>query len=112
MRKILPTLDEFELAIKAMGNDEEHAKGIGLVYTNFVKALKSAGLKEIEVDGAFDPYKHEIMVAQESDKKEGTILEVIRKGYMFNEIVIRPAAVIVAKQKVENDTKQDEKQTK
>jgi molecular chaperone GrpE len=107
LKKILPTLDEFELAMVAMGKDGEHSKGIELVYSNFVGTLRSAGLKEIEVDGAFDPYRHEIMLARESDKKEGTIVEVIRKGYTFNDIVVRPASVIVSKGKESDDNKKE-----
>jgi molecular chaperone GrpE len=106
LKKILPTLDEFELAMVAMGKEGEHSKGIELVYSNFVSILKTAGLKEIEVDGTFDPYKHEIMLTKGSKEKEGTIIDVIRKGYTFNDIVVRPASVIVSKGK-EDDTKNE-----
>jgi molecular chaperone GrpE len=111
MKKVLPTLDEFELALMAMGKDGEHAKGIELVYSNFVSSLKGAGLKEIDVDGKFDPYKHEIMLSKESKEKEGTIIGVIRKGYTFNDIVVRPASVIISKGEGE-DVKKDDKNEK
>ncbi|MDE1851425.1 MAG: nucleotide exchange factor GrpE [Candidatus Micrarchaeota archaeon] len=94
--KLLPTLDEFELAMESMKGDE-NSKGIALIFSNFMDALKSLGLKEIESNGRFDPYRHEIMLAKESEKSEGTIIEVIRKGYMLNEIMLRPASVIVSK---------------
>ncbi|MDE1822844.1 MAG: nucleotide exchange factor GrpE [Candidatus Micrarchaeota archaeon] len=94
--KLLPTLDEFELAIESMKNDEG-SRGVALIFSNFMSSLKSLGLKEIDADGNFDPYKHEIMLAKESEKPEGTIIEVIRKGYMLNDIMLRPASVMISK---------------
>ncbi len=100
VKKILPALDEFELAITAMEDGKEGSKtGVELVYSNLIEALKHEGLEVIEAKGKFDPYKHEIMLTKESEKGEGTIVEVVRKGYMFNDIMLRPASVIVAKQK-------------
>lgn len=104
--KLLPTLDEFELAIESMKNDEK-SKGITLIFSNFMGALKSLGLKEIDADGKFDPYRHEIMLATESEKPEGTIIEVIRKGYMLNDIMLRPASVIISKGAVKKDEKEE-----
>lgn len=102
IKKLLPTLDEFELALYAMGNaasDKEHARGVELVFSNISDALRSAGLKEIEAKGKYDPYKHEIVMIRESGEAEGTILEVVRKGYSFNGMMLRPASVIVSKGK-------------
>ncbi len=110
--KILPNVDELELAIAALGKDGD--KGITLVYTNFMNTLKALGLKEIDSKGAFDPYKHEIMLAQASDEKEGTILQVVRKGYMLNGIMLRPASVIVSKGKADaaDEKKENEEEKK
>lgn len=94
--KILPNMDELDLAIASLGKGGGE-KGILLVYANFMNTLKGLGLKEIEATGAFDPYRHEIILTQASDKKEGTILEVVRKGYTLNGIMLRPASVIVSK---------------
>ncbi len=93
--KLLPNIDEFELALAAT-KKEDSGKGILLVYSNIMNTLKSLGLKEIETDGAFDPYKHEIVLMRESETKEGVILEVIRKGYTLGGIMLRPASVIVS----------------
>jgi molecular chaperone GrpE len=101
---MLPVIDEFELAIMAMGNSKEHvAKGIEMLYSNFMDVLKKEGLKEVEADGIFDPYKHEIIMVRESDKKDGTILEVVKKGYMFETRLIRPTSVIISKKKEQKD---------
>lgn len=104
--RILPSLDELELAMAAMNSDGKD-RGIKLVYSNLVNALKSLGLKEIEVDGKFDPYKHEIMLAKASKENEGTILEVVRKGYTLNGIMLRPASVIVSNGSVEEKNKEE-----
>ncbi len=108
--RLLPTLDEFELAMKAYAdNEDDRMKGMALVYSNFVAALKGMGLREIAVDGKFDPYKHEIVLAQGSDMEEGSIIEVVRKGYMLNEIMLRPASVIVSKKEAGKENKEKEK---
>jgi molecular chaperone GrpE len=109
IKNMLPIIDEFELALLAMSPTDTHiSKGIEMVYSNLIDALKKEGLSEIKVDGVFDPYKHEIVMVRESDKKEGTILEVIKKGYMFEDKMLRPAAVIIAKQKDMEDKKNND----
>jgi len=114
-RMLLPALDEFELAMCALNGacDEKskgHAKGIELVFSNIAGTLKNSGLKEIEAKGKYDPYKHEILMTRESKDEEGIILDVVRKGYMFNDLMLRPSAVIVSKGK--ETLNEDEKQTK
>ena len=101
---LLPIIDEFELAMLALdGSDEKLAKGMEMLYSNFIDTLKKEGLSTIDCKGVFDPYKHEIMMLRESDKKEGTILEVVKKGYMFDDRMLRPAAVIVSKGQEKKD---------
>jgi len=97
MRNLVPILDEFELAINAKGLDDPTAKGIELVYSNLVDSLKREGLCVIDTEGKFDPFRHEIMLTKDSDKDDGTIIGVIRKGYVMGDIIIRPASVIVSK---------------
>src|SRR5271166_3719664 len=46
--KLLPSLDEFELAIDSLDKKDEHVKGISLVYGNMMNTLKGFGLREIE----------------------------------------------------------------
>ena len=106
LSKILPILDEFEIAIDAMAKKGETDRGMELIFSNFVSALKSAGLQEITAEGSSDPYKHEILMARESEEEDGKILEVVRKGYMFNGIMIRPASVIVSKKQ---ESRKDDK---
>ena len=88
------------------GKDDELAKGIAMIYTNFIEALKKEGIEEIDAKGRFDPYKHEIVMTKESEKEDGTILEVVKKGYALGGLLIRPASVIVSK-KVQEGKKQN-----
>ena len=97
MRSVVPVLDEFELAIDAKGLDDDTAKGIELVYSNLVESLKREGLRVIDSNGKFDPFRHEIMLTKESGEEDGTIIGVTRKGYVMGDILIRPASVIVSK---------------
>ncbi|MGC8662574.1 MAG: nucleotide exchange factor GrpE [Candidatus Micrarchaeia archaeon] len=104
MKKLLPTLDEFELALSVENKNDKTIRGFEMVYSNFLDTLKSEGLSEINTEGKYDPYKHEVMLVRESNEKEGTIIEIVRKGFMLNDILLRPASVIIAKSK-ENSEK-------
>ncbi len=104
-RKLLPVLDEFGLAMEAIEARGDIDKGMALVFSNFADALKKEGLREIDAKGAADPYRHEVILTKGSDKKEGEILEVIRKGYEMNGIMLRPASVIVSKGTVQDEDK-------
>ncbi len=108
VRKLASTLDEFELAIDAIDGGDKTRKGLELIYSNILDILDSEGLSVIETNGRYDPYKHEIVLTRESKEKEGTILEVVRKGYEFNGILIRPASVIVAKQASKEEKEEKE----
>lgn len=93
--RLLPVLDDFDAAIANL--DGEAGKGIRMVHDNLLKALRDAGLQEIPAKGlAFDPYIHDC-VQQVSDAKlkDGTVKEIVRKGYRLQERVLRPAQVIV-----------------
>lgn len=107
IRSLLPTLDEFELALMALNGaaDRGNIKGMELVFSNVLGTLKNTGLREIEAKGKYDPYKHEIIMTKESKEPEGTILEVVRKGYTFNDTLLRPSAVIVSKGNASNQEK-------
>jgi molecular chaperone GrpE len=101
-RKLLSILDEFELAAKNMDMSTEEGKGIAIVLSNFIDILKKEGLSEMESTGIFDPYKHEVLMTKESNEKEGTIIATLRKGYLWKDMMLRPASVVVAKAPVHN----------
>jgi len=108
IKKLLPILDNFEMALKNTSNKDEFIKGIELIFSSFFQTLEDLGLKKIESNCKFDPYKHEVLLTQECDKQEGTILEELQKGYAFKDIIIRHSKVKVAKAK-KNGEKCNEK---
>lgn len=101
--KLLPVLDSFEIAIKNKDNKEEFIKGIELIYAQFIDILKKQGLKQISaLNQKFDPYNHEALLQEESDKEECTVLEELQKGYTLNDAIIRHSKVKVAKKRCNN----------
>jgi molecular chaperone GrpE len=109
MKSLLPIIDEFELAMLAINDskDKNVGKGIEMLYSNLIGTLKKDGLSEIDASGIFDPYRQEIIMTKESEEKEGTILEVVKKGYMFGDKLLRPASVIIAKKEEKNENKEE-----
>lgn len=102
VKRLLPVLDDFERAIAATHkheNSEKLLEGLELVYSHFVDALKQEGLSEIEAVGQeFDPRFHEAVLQVECrPDNDGRVVEVMRKGYMVKDQVIRPAMVKVGK---------------
>jgi molecular chaperone GrpE len=99
VRDLLPVLDDLERTLEAAERHEEAAlvDGVRLVERSLRKALEKEGLVEIEADGAFDPHVHEAILAQpREDAKAGAVVEVVQRGYLLGDRVIRPARVIVA----------------
>jgi len=102
LRKLMPVLDSFEMALAAAASDGAAAPslqaGVLMVYNQLKSALADAGLEEIDARGkTFDPNLHEAVSQQESaDVPEGNVLQQIRKGYKFRNRLVRPAGVIVA----------------
>jgi molecular chaperone GrpE len=97
IKKFLPIIDSFELALKNTKNHDEFVKGIELIYSNFYSVLKEEGLEPISAKGKLDPYLHEVLLSEQSDKEEDTIIEELQKGYRFKDKVLRHTKVKVAK---------------
>jgi len=100
--KILPILDNFEIAEKKLPEDlknNENVKGILQIKNQILNFLKEQGVEEIKSVGErFDPNFHEVVEEVEmKDKEPGTIVEEIQKGYKINGRLLRPAKVKVAK---------------
>src|SRR5215218_3045644 len=98
VKELLPVLDDLERALEA-ANEHEEAKleeGVRLVHRSLAAALAKEGLQEIETDGAFDPHTQEALLSQPSDEEEGSVIQVLQKGYRLGDRVLRPARVVVA----------------
>ena len=94
---ILPVLDSFELAFKNTNDKDKFIDGMKIVYAQLYSTLEAEGLKPIKAAGEkFDPYKHEVLMKEESDKPEDTILEEFQKGYMLSDGVIRHSKVKIS----------------
>lgn len=101
-KSLLPILDNFERAIKLDDNDlsDEVSKflsGFKMIYGSFVNVLNDIEVKEIDCDGLeFDPVYHQAVLTEKDETKpSGVVLEVLQKGYMYKDKVIRPAMVKV-----------------
>ena len=102
LQKLLPILDDFEMAIdhaEQSSVDQSWMEGMQLIYRKLSATLESEGVTGIEAMGQqFDPFEHEAIAHQPSeDKPEGTIIEVMQKGYKLHGRILRPARVVVAK---------------
>ena len=106
IQKILPIIDTFEIALKSTNDKEKFIKGMEIVYAQLFSTLESEGLKPIEALGKkFDPYLHEAMLKEKSDKDEGVVLEELQKGYMLNGKVLRHSKVKVSEKTDEKGEK-------
>jgi molecular chaperone GrpE len=98
VKELIPILDDLGRALEAASEHEE-AKledGVRLVHRAMSDLLAKEGLAEIETDGKFDPHVHEALLSQPSDAEEGSVIEVVQKGYKLGDKVLRPARVVVA----------------
>ena len=98
IQKILPVLDDLELALANRPADDAWAGGIELIARKFQSALESEGVKRIEAEGKpFDPNFHEAISHEpNADVPSEHVIAVVRNGYLLGERVIRPALVRVA----------------
>jgi len=99
MRDCLPVLDNLERALAAPGGDASGLReGVELVLRQFKDVLSRNGLSEVDPMGQpFDPTHHEAISRNETPGvAEPTVVQVLQKGFVLGERLIRPALVIVA----------------
>jgi molecular chaperone GrpE len=98
IKRYLPVLDDLERAIESRPADLPWANGVELIYRKLQAILEAEGVTRMEVEGQkFDPNFHEAISQEPVEGVEcGTVIAVIRNGYMLGEQVIRPAMVRVA----------------
>jgi molecular chaperone GrpE len=96
--ELLPILDDLERALAAAEEHQEAQleEGVRLVHRSLAGLLERHGVTPISTDGKFDPYLHEALLSQPSEVEEGSVLDVVQKGYKLGERVVRPARVVVA----------------
>ena len=98
MTSLLPILDNFERAFKA--NKPEENDGYFLIYNQLKSELEKKGLKEIDdpIGKELDTDFHEAItkIPTENNEEKGKIVDVIEKGYLLSNKVIRYTKVVVA----------------
>ena len=105
VKELLPILDDLERALVAATEHEEAAleDGVRLVHRALENLLERQGIKEIDAAGMFDPHVHEALLSQPSDAAEGSVIDVVQKGYTLGDRVVRPARVVIAAAAPESD---------
>lgn len=98
---LLPVRDSLEAALATENQTAEKLReGVELTLRQMVTAFESAGIvQEDPLDTRFDPNRHQAISAVEADAEPNTVINVLQKGYMLHERVLRPAMVVVAKSK-------------
>jgi molecular chaperone GrpE len=98
VKELLPILDDLERALTAAAEHEEAAleEGVALVHRSLASLLERQGLKPISTEGRFDPHVHEALLSQPSESEEGSVIDVVQKGYTLGDRVVRPARVVIA----------------
>lgn len=98
---ILPVIDDFERALMAfseMEDDDPLKTGITLIYSKFQEFLKQNGISEIDAkEKDFDTDLHEAItkIPAPTEELKGKVVDVIQKGYLMNEKVIRFSKVVI-----------------
>jgi molecular chaperone GrpE len=106
-KDILAVMDSFESALASMGSiEEENAsevlekmkEGVNLTYEQLKKILEKNHIKEVVCEGEFNPEVHQAIMQVESDAHEvGDVVNVMQKGYMIKDRILRPAMVSTCK---------------
>lgn len=99
--ELLPVLDDFERALNAFQKhnvEDEAVKGTELIYNKLLRTLEQKGLKPMDAMGKeFDVDFHEAItnIPAPSPEMKGKVVDVVQKGYVMNDKIIRYAKVIV-----------------
>jgi molecular chaperone GrpE len=101
LEELLLVVDDFDRAMKVDSGEGGNAyrKGVELIHGKLHDLLRKQGLKPIDALGVdFDPNLHQAVVHEESpEHREGEVIGELRKGYLLNDRLLRPAMVKVAK---------------
>jgi molecular chaperone GrpE len=111
--KILPMMEDLDLALAHAANDSGEAPAVGatwlegvkLIQRKFASLLESEGVTVIESVGApFNPLEHEALGTEESTvHSPGYVTQTVRRGYRLHDRIIQPAQVIVAREPQDPD---------
>jgi len=101
LEALLPVIDDFERALGAPEGEDPAAyrRGVELIYKRLQDFLEKRSVTPIEAVGMdFDPRIHQAITHEESPgRRDGEVIEEVRRGYMHGDRLLRPAMVKVAK---------------
>lgn len=95
----LPVLDNFDLALhSAPDSSGSFVQGIQMIQRQFLDVLSQMEVEPLEsLNRPFDPYVHEALSQlPREDVAPDTVIQVIQKGYLFRQELLRPAKVVVS----------------
>ena len=99
IKELVPVLDDLERALEAAaaarGGEARGGRSPRAPRARR-RARASEGLAEIPTDGKFDPHTQEALLSQPSEAEEGTVIQVLQKGYTLGDRVLRPARVVIS----------------
>jgi molecular chaperone GrpE len=114
VRKLIPVLDDLDLAVATAGKAEDKGilEGVKMVQKNLNSALESEGLHRIKAVGEpFNPSSHEAVDKVQGNDSSDKVVEEMRKGYTFKGKVLRPSAVKVELAARKQAAKEEQKQS-
>ncbi len=98
---LLPVKDALEQALAVQNASPEQLRaGVELTLKQLAAAFAKAQLRDVDPAGQkFDPHQHQAMAMVDSPEAAGTVVQVLQKGYVLADRILRPALVIVARPK-------------
>jgi molecular chaperone GrpE len=98
---LLQVKDSLEAALGSESQSVESLRaGVEVTLKQLAGIFERQQIREIDPAGApFDPHRHEAISMLPSEKEPNTVINVLQKGYLLHDRVIRPALVTVAKPK-------------
>jgi molecular chaperone GrpE len=97
-REVIDAVDNLERALEAAGDGENLAAGVEMVLNGLRETLSRNGIEQVDPKGEkFDPHRHEALSTQPVEGTDsGVVIEVLQKGYVLGDHLIRPARVVVS----------------
>lgn len=95
---ILPAMDNLERALSSASDEDPMKQGVSMIYDQISHALKAEGVEEIDAVGKpFDANLHQSIMAEKVEGVEpGQVIEVLQKGYVLKDRILRPSYVKVS----------------
>ncbi|MDR1303092.1 MAG: nucleotide exchange factor GrpE [Puniceicoccales bacterium] len=114
IEELLPILDNFEIGLKSVKIDGNARSGFQMIFTQLQTLLSAKGLREISAAGVpFDPLQQEaVAYVDHQTVPQEYVVETVRKGYLLNDRLLRPAAVVVSKGKAAEENLRESSEEK